>query len=430
VKRVWILIVLLVTLQLAATEPPVPVPPAAESTTTASVPKTTWRGKCSAFLLRFHQEAETEKYGRLFGYPLRAALKDHRPTPRPPGLEGIPERRWLGFLVLHIPPEKASRWFSWLTPNFQLPVQAATRAIYGAAYDISLFGPFSYYLLRPALHATTRWVFGKPKEMTIGLNIVLGGMLAAFIYDKAIDSPFRGKVADKIVADIPRHADRWVPMVEGDYRFRDIARGRESETLTERDAHELAFIRNRYYAMYYGYMRDSYSTAQRAEAREWLLLFPAFHAIKKLMEEGIGKHPYYFELEGFQSEISPEQVDALVDLTVWKLGMDEAISVWVRDGMPAPAGLEGAEGRTLGSFLEEPFAQALLELHQRGVLSDDQLRFRLQEEIHWQGKFRWWEICRVGRWKLVGAQVTDQVLNIVDTRKQTMREIGRQNLAN
>lgn len=384
-----------------------------------------WKKSCVAYFSKLHQEAEVERYGYALGYTIRALFKDPEPLPVSDGTQAVPQRRWLGFLSLHVPPEKINRWLAWFTPNLQAPLHYLTRAMYGNAYSFSATGPLSYHLLRPTIRETTRYVFGRPKEFTLGVNILLGGIVAAALYDFVIDEPFQQAVIDKILKDIPKHADELRPMIESDYRFGDIRKGLASKKLTEKEALELAFIRNHYYAKYYAFMRDEYPHMEKEAARGWLMQFPAFHPIADIKEKGVGRHPYYFYKEEFQPAVTKEQADKLVDLTVWKLNMDQGVAEWVSKGMPDPGKMEAAQARTLGAFLDEPYAQALTELHKRGRLSAPQLQQSLQEDLHWQTKFRWWETLNLGRLKLENGEVTDEALTLKDVRKETLRELAK-----
>lgn len=385
-----------------------------------------WKQACVHYLQTLHQEAETEKYGRIIGYSLRAILKDHKPEEIPPELVGIPERRGLGFLFLYLPPEKPNRWIAWLTPTLQYPVHLVTRAAFGQAYSLSPTGPLSYYVIRPAVHGATKAVFGKTKEFTLGMNILIGGVIAATLYDKLVDAPFREAVANSIVEEIPKHGEAWKFLEESDFRYAEVAEAERSGAVSERDAQVLAFIRNRYWAIYYSFMRDEYEALPSEKAREHFLEFPAFYPIRAFVEEGIPKHPYYSYAPDFEAKLSPQQTDGLIQVTVWKLALEEGVAKWFQKGMPEVAGELTAEERVMREFLNSPYAKAVLAFHRRGKIPAEKVLRALQEDIHWQGQFRSWTVLRLVRLKVVDGEPTSEVLTLKEIRLETLHDLGKQ----
>lgn len=297
------------------------------------------------------------------------------------------------------------------------PVRLATYLKGGQAYDFTpLRGITHHTVKRPTrwISAGLGWKRDPTLAVTLPLELVLGAIPWIIYFNWADD-----EIKKKAVASVQEHGEEWEKLMQSDFRYQTFLNARHEGVLTDEKAKVAVAIMNQMNAEYFK-KRSEEASADPEEQKEYYLGLPAFSDIDEVRETGFDR-PGFVKLAKFEEIPSETTIQKLMDSRHDLMLTQERVHQWVHK--PAEEQGEGFK-KAISAIEQDPHVQELVALKRQGVISQNELSFRIQEDYFWRDRFAEWEILGVQKLKKSGGKFTDQPLTLKDIRTELRAEFG------
>jgi hypothetical protein len=351
------------------------------------------------FLKDHDSKAETDKLwadlqAKLPADEARARFEELRP----------PKEKYFGAMTEYRPPDPF-RWYHYAgyLKLHQVAARESTKRsdrFDHTPYSIT-WGKFADKVVDLPARGISRALFNCDKDLGFFSHLALGIASGVYIWNRVFQAgndKYEEVLGEEVVRGIEANAPLWNWRVEFNGVYRDIFEEREKGEITPQIARQKAYRRSIHLAQYYegAAARD----VTDPKVQEELLTFGPFASVRAFKEKGITKDESYGHTEAFHKYPTPEQISKLVLLTVEKLDTFEMVRrIYAGDKDNEP--LVRANPERLAAMRQEnpdvdllvdfrkklesrPYIRALLALHDRGALSDDELFSRIEEDIAWK----------------------------------------------
>ncbi len=369
-------------------------------------------------LSRYYQ-LSLKQYGRdiVESKGVRLILKDPPQTQR--------EERLLGFLTEYQPPA-VSRWYHKASISAMLqwvPRKVSTHAL-GKPYDFRPIRGIVYNLVTRPVRSVTKRISGRQKDFSNWITIPSGLGAFLYAYEKA-DEFYKKRLSQRILDRIEEDKALWDKLLEFDFRYHDLRQSRDSGKLTPSAARVEAYLRHHFLSAYFTYMENDFANATKEESREFFFGQPAFFHIQKLVAQGIPQSEQYLYDTDFSPTLSQEQIDALIELNLQLQATLDVLPALAQGDAAQEALKDNPTIEDLAKSLQaDPFAQFLFSLKARGILSPEQLGYRLQEDAFWQVRFEEQAILHLAKRRLLAdGTASTEPLTLEDVRNEAILEI-------
>lgn len=285
--------------------------------------------------------------------------------------------------------------------------------------------PYRYLVEKPVGYVSQK-VLGRALTPTIPVMMTIMGVGYYFLQQE-INRIFTEMLVKDIERKIEAHADEFDGLIQSDYRFSDLKDQVSSGKITAAEARKMAYAINVAYQEYYKFMNEIYAGKNRNEAEEALLRHVLFENLGPVIRNGVQPAEGFDVPADAVGPIRKEQKHLLFDIDHTLYLKYQLIPLVVSGGDPLAKIQAGSDVDDLiAEIHDDPFSQALFELRDRKVLTDQELAWRLMEDADWKARFDRWEAIKVTRLQKDGDSYTSTPLSIETIRRETIDEIRKQ----
>jgi hypothetical protein len=367
-----------------------------------------YESKGIRLFLKDHYDSKAEA-GKLW-----ADLNEKFPSEEARALyeELRPAKEKFGGLATEYQPPDPFRWYHY--PKYLKLHQEAAHAVTQRMdlFDHTPYGITWGKFANNAANLPSRWalraVFKCDKDLAffahlplVGIPSFLGGM---YIYDqmyKAGDEIYTEVLSSSIIAGIEAKAPDWNRRIDYNWAYRDIFERRNRGKLTAPKARQLAYIRSAELDVYY--KNAAHRNLNDSSTQEELLGLSLFNAIRTFKESGMPEDNSYGRTSAFRQHPTSEQLTEAIKLKAEELdaiemlrriyqgdNKNEALVKLTPEKLAVVAG--DPSTKILIKFRQltenKKYVKALLDLHDKGEISDDEFFHRVEEDMAWEMRMR------------------------------------------
>ena len=291
----------------------------------------------------------------------------------------------------------------------------------GTSRDFHFLDAVRYYTLDQAVQWGTKKYFGERMQPTLLMSMPIDVAFYAIAMSLAF-STYANHRVEKMQSEIEANKEVW-DRYKTDFRYQHIRIMLENGEITAKEAREWVAILSTDYQFFLELLRESEMKFTDPTVQDILLAMPPFGDIVAAMKTGLVINSEFKYHEGFNPELTKEQIDELVSQKIFTLLMYDVAYAAVEPSLEVQS--QGSTRELIQKLKQENYIQALFELNKRGTINRAQLVYHIQEDIFWRMQFNKWELLKVSKLKKDddGSYRSQTLLTLTEVRKSNLNAI-------